>query len=529
MLTELCITSTLVAGKAADNSSLKDASIQIHQIQPAHAVQSTFKKSSTRPNCLAVSATHVFAAQADKAVVHVYTREKGSQEATVPFPEKIYSVVFTGDEGGVGVLVLGTEEGRLILWEVSTGRQISTPQSHLQAVTALAISRDSSYLLSGSLDSNLLVWSLPALLSFSSSPSDDTPGTSPLHTLSNHRAAISAIRTGHSSSGADIAVSASDDSSCIVWNYRTGELLRTYLLQSVPTSLAVDPCDRAVYAGLRDGGVQLIDFFDPSTPANPLHDQTFTLIQPPSSSAWTAGASQSLGATLCVALVYEGNYLLSGHASGKLVLWDIGSRKFSRQLTSVDDGITNLLMLAPTGFPGATQPTLKLHQVTKPRYDASLSSSSDGAGIVPAAYSLHAQFSSALPTTTSHSLFTQALTHPSLPAALLTFSPLHPCSSTTSSPYPATTKPAEASPLLKNLINTRLETARLRSRAKELAAQEARLRRREARFKAKQRTQRGSESDVNEDSSAVSRDGKSDSDSESKSGGGKVDGEVMET
>ena len=55
----------------------------------------------------------MFAAQKDKAHVHVYSRAKGNQEALVPFPERITSIALVGD-----VLVLGTAQGRLTLWEV---------------------------------------------------------------------------------------------------------------------------------------------------------------------------------------------------------------------------------------------------------------------------------------------------------------------------------------------------------------------------------------------------------------------------
>lgn len=71
----------------------------------------------TAGNGLAVSPTHIFSAQAEKAVVHVYSREKGNQEALVPFPERIRSIAVAGAKYG-DVLVLGTEGGRLILWEV---------------------------------------------------------------------------------------------------------------------------------------------------------------------------------------------------------------------------------------------------------------------------------------------------------------------------------------------------------------------------------------------------------------------------
>lgn len=120
MLTESFITAVLPSAKSKPNSVVKDAGIRLHDLQPVPAVKTSFKKSSTPPNCLAVSASHIFAAQAEKAVVHVYSRERGNQEATVPFPERIHSVALAGEKNGAGVLVLGTEEGRIILWEVRT-------------------------------------------------------------------------------------------------------------------------------------------------------------------------------------------------------------------------------------------------------------------------------------------------------------------------------------------------------------------------------------------------------------------------
>ena len=73
-------------------------------------------------NALAASSTHIFAAQADKAVVHVYSRERGNQEALVSFPERIHSLALIGE----GVLVLGSAEGRVILWEVRVSSSFST-------------------------------------------------------------------------------------------------------------------------------------------------------------------------------------------------------------------------------------------------------------------------------------------------------------------------------------------------------------------------------------------------------------------
>lgn len=115
MLTESFFTSTLNPEKPS-NSVIPG--VHLYDFQPLPALKSTFKKSSTNTHCLAVSQSHVFAAQADKAVIHVYNRERHNQEAVVPFPEKIQSIVLAGESGGAGTLVLGTEGGRVILWEV---------------------------------------------------------------------------------------------------------------------------------------------------------------------------------------------------------------------------------------------------------------------------------------------------------------------------------------------------------------------------------------------------------------------------
>lgn len=122
MLSESFVASFLTAKTQQQTSSsvLKDVGVCISEFQPStSAVGINFKTSSTEPNCLAVSDSHIFAAQTGKAVVHVYSREKGNQEATVPFPERIRSIAIAGGHEGAVILVLGTEGGRLILWEVS--------------------------------------------------------------------------------------------------------------------------------------------------------------------------------------------------------------------------------------------------------------------------------------------------------------------------------------------------------------------------------------------------------------------------
>jgi len=198
-----------------------------------------------------------------------------------------------------------------------------------------------SHLVTGSEDSNIHVWSIPRLLSLSST---ETP--QPLRSLSNHRAAITALTIGHSTSTSNICVSASKDNTIIVWNYHSGDLLRTFLLPSTPLCLALDPCDRAVYAGFEDGSLQVVEFLNANSAINPLYDTNLqtTPVQitlPP----WTAPSEP--GAAFCIGLSYDGTSVYSGHATGKIALWDSGRRAFSSELADLNAPVTNLLMLSP--------------------------------------------------------------------------------------------------------------------------------------------------------------------------------------
>ena len=116
MLTESFIAATLTPEKKANSAN---HGIHVHNLQPLPKPRSTFKNSSSNSNCVAASRTYIFAAQSNGAVVSVFSRDHGNQEATVPFPERIHSLALAGQQDGAGILVLGTEGGRLIIWEVN--------------------------------------------------------------------------------------------------------------------------------------------------------------------------------------------------------------------------------------------------------------------------------------------------------------------------------------------------------------------------------------------------------------------------
>ncbi|KXL50498.1 hypothetical protein M433DRAFT_66267 [Acidomyces richmondensis BFW] len=410
MLKEHFIASIGIPEKPSGISAAKDESIFIYEFQPLNQQLKAFKKSATPTNCLAVSKNHVYAAQSEKAVVHVYNRHRGTQEATIPFTERITCITLACD---YSLLVLGTAGGRIFFWEIASGRQVTTAQSHLQAITALAVDSASSVVLSASADSMVHIWSISAVLSFANIGPQTT---APMQTFTAHRAGLTAIALGHSSSFCNIAITASEDRVCIVWDYHTNTLLRTYLLPEIPTCLDLDPVDRAIYIGYSDGSVQQLDLYDQKMSVHNVTDSTVP-IQPPDCSRWKPSDS-SIGATLSLALSFDGCTLLSGHKSGSILCWDVpvGRLRGSALQESLPGAVTNLSFLSISGYADEKKPSFNVSTIVKPKFGAF----DTGNGTVPGNYTLHVD----LPSDMQHcekeaSTFYRALMGPSFPQDLI--------------------------------------------------------------------------------------------------------------
>lgn len=403
MLTESFIAATeSVKPPAAHLSShLKDGGIFLHEFQPRSILRQSFKKSSVAKNCLAFSNNHVFAAQAGKAVINVYNREKGNQEATVPFPQKITSLAYAEQSA---ILILGTQDGKLMLWETATGRVTSSSSSHIESVTHLVLTPDGGRVLSASPDSVVHVWAIGNLVSMDK-PQDAFGNSNtrkePIATFTQHRSAITALTIGHSQHLAtNFVVSASGDGTCYIWNPGTLQILHTFLLVQTPACAIMDPADRAVYFGSSDGSVQFIDLLrlQASSKRSVLDNSTQTAttpIQLPSTDQWLPSASDHVGASQCITLSYDGTVLLTGHSSGKVIQWEVAKHRISIEVSNLTgQPVTNLAMLRPTGFlQTKDRPTFIIPTVVKPRLDLSTSSAAnpDASLPIPPDYQLHVQ------------------------------------------------------------------------------------------------------------------------------------------
>ncbi|KAF9779387.1 hypothetical protein IL306_001932 [Fusarium sp. DS 682] len=335
---------------AANTAISKDVGIYSHSLTPSHTIKASFKKSSTPVNGLAVSETHIFAAQDQKAHVHVYSRIRGNQEALVPFPERIRSLALAGQ-----VLVVGSTEGRLFLWETCTGRLVSTPPCHVQAVSCLAVTP--YHILSGSDDSNINVWSISRLLELDAQTEQE-----PDLTLSNHRGAITSLTVGPGTNPeTSICVSASKDKTCIIWNYQTGQLLRTLLFPTFPLCARLDPSARALFVSSEAGALYLVELFGGDKPLLGSRSTELPSIVVQINTP-LAVSDPEVGQPSCLALTYDGTSILSGHTKGKILRWSLAENGHPTDVANLNASVTNLCFIPPLS---TEQPT-KTVSIVKP-------------------------------------------------------------------------------------------------------------------------------------------------------------------
>ncbi|RPB19483.1 WD40 repeat-like protein [Terfezia boudieri ATCC MYA-4762] len=394
MLSEQVLVGTL---HSPTDPSTSESTLSIYDLH-TYKHLTTYKRSSTAKSGLAVTSSHIYAAQADKAVINVYDRSKGTLASTVPFTEQF--TVLAASHGGA-FIAGGTENGRLTIWEVTSGRFISTGHTHLQRVTTIAFDPTDTFIITGSADSNAYVWSVAQLTDLRSSAD-----RKPERILDHHQREITSIVVGRANGPANIAITASKDLSCIVWNYQTGLFLRRFLFRIAPLTLALDPVDRAFYAGFQDGSIQCIDFHGNSLPQPAPSSTSHRLFGSEGRNVpitigegegsrdgrkWVSAGHDS--PVTAIAVLYEGNFVVTGNERGEVCVWDVATGSLYRRVVGLKAPITALHLLPPTGFlflssiPTTHPPPLPL----KPRYE-SLSTSSTTSSSQQDFYFITSQF-----------------------------------------------------------------------------------------------------------------------------------------
>ncbi|ODV72130.1 chromatin-binding/pre-rRNA-processing protein IPI3 CYBJADRAFT_168810 [Cyberlindnera jadinii NRRL Y-1542] len=331
-----------------------------------------FRQASCYPNGSAITGTkagdRVFVAAKGKALINVYTWGKESPDQRIPVPEQLCCLVLCpntmepdafreGDCDEVDdthlpkyrlpfLLIGGGISGRLYVWELNSGLLLNVKEAHYQMPTVMKVSSDGCHLVTAGKDARVLVWRIADLVQLHKNDEDFV--VKPVHVISDHTLEVTGLALNNNIHADCKLYTVSKDSTIRVYSFATFQLLTTFVINGQIDSIAVDDADRALYVGLEDGNIRLINLYEPNRATNVLeaiggYGKTITL-QPDAELKNTITYHSGSSVTQ-LALTLDGSQLISGDSKGRVVVVDLVSKQVVHELKQVHGAITNLAVL----------------------------------------------------------------------------------------------------------------------------------------------------------------------------------------
>ena len=184
------------------------------------------------------------------------------------------------------ILVSGSLDHTIKLWQIATGENIYTLADHTQGVLCLAISPDGQFLASGSFDQTIKLWRV------------DTGEL--LYTLRGHSGSVRSLAITPDS---QTLISASYDQTIKLWRLHTGECLGNLVEEAGRLSaIALTPDGQILASGGGDGIVTLCQLNPPQLIIN---------------------ITGNLSSISSLNISPDGHTLAAGYTDGNLQLWQI--------------------------------------------------------------------------------------------------------------------------------------------------------------------------------------------------------------
>jgi WD40 repeat protein/tRNA A-37 threonylcarbamoyl transferase component Bud32 len=212
---------------------------------------------------------------------------------------------------GGHILVTGSWDKTIKVWNVATGQLLRTLMGHQEAVWSVAVSGDGNTLASGSSDQEIKIWNLPS--------------GQLLHTLIGHSNWVAAVAL---SPNGDLIVSGSSDKTLKVWSWDRGELIHTLTGHSYGiTCVAITPDGQTLVSGSGDKTLKI----------------------------WSLKTGECLStftghraSVTCLSISPDGTTVVSGDVKGTIAIWDLETGQVNQTLTGHAGTIWSVA-IAPDG------------------------------------------------------------------------------------------------------------------------------------------------------------------------------------
>lgn len=194
---------------------------------------------------------YVLAANITKPLLHVWPINAQEQMTAIRFvvPGAVTALALSPDSLYV---VAGIQE-TIYVWQLSTGRMMSTLSKHYQTVTCLKFVDDGSHFISAGKDGAVLVWNLTQVLS-----RNDDANNEPVYTFNDHGLPVTDVHVG---AGAmrSYMFTVSLDRSCKIYDLNSGSLLLSVVFGEGLQSVIANAMETKVYVGTNAGNI--FEFF----------------------------------------------------------------------------------------------------------------------------------------------------------------------------------------------------------------------------------------------------------------------------
>ncbi|MCP4582820.1 MAG: TIR domain-containing protein [candidate division Zixibacteria bacterium] len=224
--------------------------------------------------------------------------------------------------------ISGSDDETLKVWDITSGEELHTLSGHSDRICTVISTSDGRFAISGSRDETLKVW--------------DINSGEELRTLSGHSGSVSAVAV---TLDGRFAISGSGDETLKVWDIESGEELRTLSWhRSGVSAVAVTSNGRLAISGSWDKTLKIWDITN--------GDELRTL-------------SGHRSAVKTVALTSDGRLAISGSMDETLKVWDIESGEELRTLSRHSHWINAVAVTSDGRFAisGSNDNTLKVWDI----------------------------------------------------------------------------------------------------------------------------------------------------------------------